>query len=159
MGSGIWPTGGGDPWASKANRWMGERGAAMVRAGLLAWGQVQKELSPRKTEGRRIGVMGVVPSPCWPTWLRGKSAAEIARNWKGQPPLWLLGFLPNLPVAQLAIEIGAQGPVETIRAKPESRKEAMERIRVWLAGQVNLVLWVEDAEGRALASVWQREES
>ena len=73
--------------------------------------------------------------------------------------MWLLGCLPNLPVAQLAIEVGAQGPVETIQTKLGFRIEAMDRIRVWLADRADLVLWVEDADGRALASVWQKGEA
>jgi len=159
VGSGIWPGGGEDPWDSKASRWMGERGAALVRAGLLAWRQGQKEFPLKKTEGRRIGVIGVVKPPSWPDWVRDRSPGTIARSWKEHPPLWLLGCLPNLPVAQLAIEVGAQGPVETIQTKLGFRIEAMDRIRVWLADRADLVLWVEDADGRALASVWQKGEA
>lgn len=151
--------GGEDPWDSKASRWMGERGAALVRAGLLAWRQAQKEVPQKKAEGRRIGVMGVVKPPSWPDWVRDRSSEVIARSWKEHPPLWLLGCLPNLPVAQLAIEVGAKGPVETIRTKPGCQIEAIDRIRDWLAGRVDRVLWVEDSNGRALASVWRKGEA
>lgn len=157
LGSGIWPAEVEDPWDSKASRWMGEGGAGLVRAGLVAWRQAQREFPQEKPDGRRIGVMGVVHRPSWPDGVRHRSPREIARSWKEYPPLWLLGCLPNLPMAQLAIEIGAKGPVETIRARPESRKEAIERIRVWLADRVDRVLWVEHWHGQALASVWQRE--
>jgi len=136
---------------------MGERGAGLVRAGLLAWQQAQKEFPPQKPDRRRIGVIGVVENPTWPVWLRGKSSGEIAQKWKEQPPLWLLGCLPNLPVAQLAIEIGAKGPVETVRAKSGSRIQALDRIRLWLEDRVDRVLWVEDSGGVAVAEVWQKE--
>ena len=159
VGSGVWPAGGEDPWDSKASRWMGERGAALVRAGLLAWRQAQKEVPQKKAEGRGIGVMVVVKPPSWPDWVRDRSSEVIARSWKEHPPLWLLGCLPNLPVAQLAIEVGAKGPVETIRTKPGCQIEAIDRIRDWLAGRVDRVLWVEDSNGRALASVWQKGEA
>ena len=158
VGVGSWPAGGEDPWDSKASRWMGERGVSLVRAGRLAWRQAQKEFPVKNLEGRRIGVFGAVESPAWPGWLRGKRAGEIALNWKEQPPLWLLGCLPNLPVAQLAIEIGAKGPVETIRAKSGARIQAMDRIRLWLGSRVDRVLWVEDSGGQAVAEVWQKEE-
>jgi len=158
VGVGSWPAGGEDPWDSKASRWMGERGVSLVRAGRLAWRQAQKEFPVKNLEGRRIGVFGAVESPAWPDWLRGKRAGEIAENWKEQPPLWLLGCLPNLPVAQLAIEIGAKGPVETIRAKSGARIQAMDRIRLWLGSRVDRVLWVEDSGGQAVAEVWQKEE-
>ena len=71
--------------------------------------------------------------------------------------MWLLGCLPNLPVAQLAIEIGAKGPVETVRAKSGSRIQALDRIRLWLEDRVDRVLWVEDSGGVAVAEVWQKE--
>jgi len=159
VGVGSWPAGGEDPWDSKASRWMGERGVSLVRAGRLAWRQAQKEFPVKNLEGRRIGVFGAVESPAWPDWLRGKRAGEIAENWKEQPPLWLLGCLPNLPVAQLAIEIGAKGPVETIRAKSGARIQAMDRIRLWLGSRVDRVLWIEDSGGQAVAEVWQKEEA
>lgn len=159
VGVGSWPAGGEDPWDSKASRWMGERGVNLVRAGRLAWRQAQKEFPVKNLEGRRIGVFGAVESPAWPGWLRGKRAGEIALNWKEQPPLWLLGCLPNLPVAQLAIEIGAKGPLETIRAKSGARIQAMDRIRLWLGSRVDRVLWVEDSGGQAVAEVWQKEEA
>jgi len=157
VGSGIWPGGGEDPWNSKASRWMGERGSGMVRAGLLAWQNAQSQFPVKNLEGRRIGVIGVVKSPVWPDWVRGKSPGEIADNWKEQPPLWLLGCLPNLPVAQLAIQVGAKGPVETIRAKSGFQAETMDRIRVWLGDKVDRVLWVQDLGDEASAEVWQRE--
>jgi len=157
VATGSWPATEKDPWDSKASRWMGERGASLVRAGLLAWRSAEKEFLLEKMEARRIGVIGVVGSPSWPDWVRRKSPGEITKNWKEQPPLWLLSCLPNLPVAQLAIEVGAKGPVETIRFKSGSQIEAMDRIRVWLAKRVDHVLCVEESSGQALASVWQRE--
>ena len=101
----------------------------------------------------------MVQAPRWPSWLESQGPGEIAKSWKKQPPLWLLGCLPNLPVAQLAIEVGARGPVETIRAGEEAQARGLERMRFWLKGQVDRVLWVESQGGRAWAAVWQREEA
>ena len=157
VAEGVWPGPRNDTWDSKASRWMEEGGAGLVRAGLLAWREAEKGFSEKRPDPRRVGVIGLVASPVWPDWLRGKSAQEIAGSWKEHPPLWLLGCLPNLPVAQLAIEVGARGPVETIRYKPTAQIEGTERMAGWLAGQVEVVIWVEQGEGQALASVWKRE--
>ena len=157
VGVGLWPRQGEDPWDSKASRWMGKRGAALVRAGLLAWQSAQKEFPMVGLTERRIGVIGVVGSPSWPDWLCGEDSGEIAKNWKQHPPLWLLGCLPNLPLAQLAIEVGAKGPVETIRAKSGSEVEAMDRIRNWMGHRVDCVLRVQDLGDQAWAEVWQTE--
>ena len=157
MGEGVWPGVGEDLWDSKAARWMAEEGVALVRAGLAAWRDAGRRVPEGSANGRRVGVIGLVQAPGWPGWLEGQGPAEIAKSWRKQPPLWLLGCLPNVPVAQLAIEVGARGPVETIRAGEEGRSRGMERVRFWLKGRVDRVLWVESFPGKAWASVWQRE--
>lgn len=135
---------------------MEARGAGLVRAGLLAWREAEKRFPDKRPDPRRIGVIGLVSAPAWPEWLSGKGSAEIAQSWKEHPPLWLLGCLPNLPVAQLAIEVGARGPVETIRWKPSARREGAERIRGWREGGVERVLWVEEEGGVARGWVGER---
>ena len=78
----------------------------------------------------------------WPEWLEGKSPAEIAALWRSKPPLWLLECLPNLPAAQLAIEIGAKGPVESRRGRSEKEETVERTLRGWQRRGVRTVLVV-----------------
>ena len=154
MAEAVWPApkGAEDPWAdAKAGRWMALAGQAVVRAGLMAWKGVEKDKS---ADPRRVGILVVGVKGSWPEWLDGKSPAEIAGLWRSKPPLWLLECLPNLPAAQLAIEIGAKGPVESRRARAGD-EEMLERVlRRWQQRGVRTVLVVNSFSETAKAEVW-----
>ena len=140
-----------DPWeGGKAGRWLGEKGGWMVRAGLRAWGlgKVGKE------EGRKVGVSGVVEGGSWPEWFEGTKSREVVERWRERSPLWLLERLPNLPVAQLAAEIGARGPVESVRERESSRGDVERRIQRWGARGVEWVVSVRLMKEGAEAEVW-----
>ena len=150
----CWPGGGGeeDPWGSaKAARWMPAAGQAMVRAGLLAWKGVLEEekASPRE---RAILVTGV--EGAWPEWLQGRSPGDVAREWRSRPPLWLLECLPNLPAAQLAIEVGVKGPVESRRGRTDDEEMVRRSLSRWQRRGLQTVLVVKLAGETAKAEVW-----
>jgi len=141
----------GDPWAgAKAGRWLGERGSAMVRAGLRAW----RESGVEEVNGRRVGIIGVGRGGKWPGWLEGVSAKEVVEKWREKSPLWLLEVLPNLPVAQLAVEIGARGPVETLRERDRVEGDVEKRIQRWGRRGVEWVVSVRLTSTGAKAEVW-----
>ena len=140
-----------DPWAgAKAGRWLGEKGSAMVRAGLRAW----KAIGVKEVEGRGVGIIGVGRGGEWPGWLEGVSAKEVVEKWREKSPLWLLEVLPNLPVAQLAVEIGAQGPVETLRERDRVEGDVEKRIQRWGRRGVEWVVSVRLTSTGAKAEVW-----
>jgi len=150
----VWPVQQGveDPWANaKAGRWMAAAGQTVVRAGLLAWKGVEKEIW---ADPRRVGILVVGVEGSWPEWLEGKSPAEIAALWRSKPPLWLLECLPNLPAAQLAIEIGAKGPVESRRGRAEGEEMVRRTLSRWQRRGVQTVLVVKLAGETAKAEVW-----
>jgi len=150
----VWPVGEAveDPWANaKAGRWMAAAGQTVVRAGLLAWKGVEKEVS---ADPRRIGILVVGVEGSWPEWLERKSPAEIAALWRSKPPLWLLECLPNLPAAQLAIEIGAKGPVESRRGRADDEEMVRRTLERWQRRGVQTVLVVRSAGETANAEVW-----
>jgi hypothetical protein len=122
----------------------------MVRAGLRAWGlgKVGKE------EGRKVGVIGVVEGGSWPEWFEGMNSREVVERWRERSPLWLLERLPNLPVAQLAAEIGARGPVESVRERESSKGDVERRIQRWGARGVEWVVSVRLMKEGAEAEVW-----
>lgn len=141
----------GDPWVgAKAGRWLGERGSAMVRAGLRAW----KASGVKEVEGRGVGIIGVGFGGSWPDWCEGAGPGEVAEGWRDKSPLWLLDRLPNLPFAQLAIEIGAKGPVETLQKRSGVEEEVGRRIQRWGARGVKWVVAVRMTESGAEAEVW-----
>ena len=151
-GRGEWSLGeeGADVWArAKAGRWLGEWGGAVVRAGLRAWAG-----SGVKAEGREVGVIGVGGGGSWPDWFEGVGAGEVAEGWRAKSPLWLLERLPNLPFAQLAIEIGAKGPVETLQQRRGAEQEVARRIQRWGSRGVKWVVTVRMTESGAEAEVW-----
>ena len=135
---------------AKAGRWLGERGSAMVRAGLRAW----KESGVQEAEGRGVGIIGVGRGGEWPGWLEGVSAKEVVEKWREKSPLWLLEGLPNLPVAQLAVEIGARGPVETLRERDGIEGDVEKRIQRWGKRGVKWVVSVRLTSTGAKAEVW-----
>jgi hypothetical protein len=141
----------GDPWVgAKAGRWLGEGGSAMVRAGLRAW----KASGVKEVDGRSVGIVGVGRGGEWPGWLEGVSAKEVVEKWREKSPLWLLEVLPNLPVAQLAVEIGARGPVETLRERDGVEGDAERRIQRWGRRGVEWVVSVQATSTGAKAEVW-----
>ena len=141
----------GDPWAgAKAGRWLGERGSAMVRAGLQAW----KASGVKEVDGRSVGIVGVGRGGEWPGWLEGVAAREVVEKWRDKSPLWLLEVLPNLPVAQLAVEIGARGPVETLRERDGVEGDVERRIQRWGRRGVEWVVSVRSTSMGAKAEVW-----
>ena len=141
----------GDPWAAaKAGRWLGEGGSAMVRAGLRAW----KVSGVGVAEVRGVGIIGVGRGGKWPGWLEGVSAKEVVEKWREKSPLWLLEVLPNLPVAQLAVEIGARGPVETLRERDGIEGDVEKRIQRWGKRGVKWVVSVQLTSTGAKAEVW-----
>ena len=141
----------GDPLAgAKAGRWLGERGSAMVRAGLRAW----KESGVQEAEGRGVGIIGVGRGGEWPGWLEGVPAREVVEKWREKSPLWLLEVLPNLPLAQLAVEIGARGPVETLRERDGVEGDVEKRIQRWGKRGVKWVVSVRLTSTGAKAEVW-----
>lgn len=151
----FWPAQEGveDPWANaKAGRWMASAGQTVVRAGLLAWKAVE---NTKSTDPRRIGILVTGLDGSWPDWLEGKSPADIAALWRSKPPLWLLECLPNLPAAQLAIEIGAKGPVESGRGRLDGEEMVERTLRRWLRRGMRLVLVVRSAGEAAKAEVWE----
>ena len=151
----VWPVGEGveDPWANtKAGRWMAPEGQTVVRAGLLAWNAVEKESGANP---RQVGILVVGVEGFWPEWLEGKSPAEIAALWRSKPPLWLLECLPNLPAAQLAIEIGAKGPVESRRSRADDEMMIQKTLRRWQRRGVRTILLVRSAGETAKAEVWE----
>ena len=141
----------GDPWAgSKAGRWLGERGSAMVRAGLRAW----MASGVKEVDGRGVGIIGVGRGGEWPGWLEGISVREVVEKWREKSPLWLLEVLPNLPIAQLAVEIGARGPVETLRERDGVEGDVERRIQRWGRRGVDWVVSVRLTSTGAKAEVW-----
>jgi len=141
----------GDPWAgTKAGRWLGERGSAMVRAGLRAW----MASGVKEVDGRRVGIVGVGRGGEWPSWLEGVVAREVVEKWREKSPLWLLEGLPNLPAAQLAVEIGARGPVETLRERDGVAGDVERRIQRWGRRGVEWVVSVRSTSVGAKAEVW-----
>ena len=141
----------GDPWAgAKAGRWLGEKGSAMVRAGLRAW----KASGVKEVEGRGVGIIGVGRGGEWPGWLEGVPAREVVEKWRDKSPLWLLEVLPNLPAAQLAVEIGARGPVETLRERDGVDGDVERRIQRWERRGVEWVVAVRSTSMGAKAEVW-----
>ena len=155
MAEALWPAreGAEDPWINaKAGRWMEPAGQTVVRAGLLAWKGVQKEGCG---DPRRIGILVVGVEGSWPKWLEGQSPAEIAALWRSKPPLWLLECLPNLPAAQLAIEVGAKGPVESRRGRTDNEKMVERTLQSWQRRGVQTVLVVQSAGETAKAEVWK----
>ena len=141
----------GDPWAgAKAGRWLGERGSAMVRAGLRVW----KVSGVEVAEVRGVGIIGVGRGGEWPGWLEGISAKEVVEKWREESPLWLLEVLPNLPVAQLAVEIGARGPVETLRERDGVEGDVERRIQRWGRRGLEWVVSVRLTSTGAKAEVW-----
>ncbi|CAM8622288.1 hypothetical protein MCEMIH22_00142 [Candidatus Methylacidiphilaceae bacterium] len=141
----------GDPWVgAKAGRWLGERGSAIVRAGLRAW----KASGVKEVDGRSVGIVGVGRGGEWPGWLEGVSAKEVVEKWREKSPLWLLEVLPNLPVAQLAVEIGARGPVETLRERDGVEGDVERRIQRWGRRGVEWVVSVQATSTGAKAEVW-----
>ena len=150
----VWPVREGleDPWANaKAGRWMGRAGQRVVRAGLLAWKGMEKASC---ADPRQIGILVAGVEGSWPEWLEGKSPAEIAALWRSKPPLWLLECLPNLPAAQLAIEIGAKGPVESRRSRADDEETVRRTLERWQRRGVQTVLVVRSAGEMAKAEVW-----
>ena len=141
----------GDPWVgAKAGRWLGEGGSAIVRAGLRAW----KASGVKEVDGRSVGIVGVGRGGEWPGWLEGVSAKEVVEKWREKSPLWLLEVLPNLPVAQLAVEIGARGPVETLRERDGVEGDVERRIQRWGRRGVDWVVSVRLTSTGAKAEVW-----
>ena len=122
----------------------------MVRAGVKAW----QASGAGEVEGRKVGVIGVGWGGSWPEWLSGMEAKDVAERWREKPPLWLLQELPNLPAAQLAVEIGARGPVETVREKKGVREDVEKRIRRWGMRGMDWVVSVRVAGKGAEAEVW-----
>lgn len=153
----AWPPSSGaakaaDPWGSaKASRWMSAQGQSVVRAGLAAWTKLKEEdkATPRERAVLVTGVEGA-----WPGWLKGRSPQEIAQEWRTQPPLWLLEGLPNLPAAQLAIEITARGPVESRRGRPEDDLASCFSMERWTRRGIRRLLWVRWNGTQACAEVW-----
>ena len=155
MAEAVWPAPEGteDPWTeAKAGRWMAAAGQTVVRAGMLAWKGAGKKKGP---DPRRVGILVVGMEGAWPGWLEGKSPAEIAALWRSKPPLWLLECLPNLPAAQLAIEIGAKGPVESRRSRADDGEMVKRVLGRWQRRGVRTVLVVRLIGGRAKAEVWE----
>ena len=122
----------------------------MVRAGLRAWGLGKLG----KEEGRRVGVIGVVEEGSWPEWLEGMSSRGVVERWRERSPLWLLERLPNLPAAQLAAEIGARGPVESVKERESSKEDIERRIQRWGVRGVEWVVSVWLTKEGAQAEVW-----
>ena len=125
----------------------------MVRAGLRAW--IASGVEGR--EGRGVGIIGVGRGGEWPSWLEGVSEKEVVEKWRERSPLWLLEGLPNLPVAQLAVEIGARGPVETLRQRNGVEGDVERRIRRWGRRGVKWVVSVRSTSMGAQAEVWEWE--
>jgi hypothetical protein len=85
-------------------------------------------------------------------------AGDVVGAWREKPPLWLLEWLPNLPAAQLAIEIGASGSVETLRPRPGARVEAEWRARRWITRGMEKIILVEAIADGAEAVVLVKEQ-
>jgi hypothetical protein len=66
-----------------------------------------------------------------------------------------LECLPNLPAAQLAIEIGAKGPVESRRSRPDDEETVRRTLERWQRRGVRAVLVVRSAGEMAKAEVWE----
>jgi hypothetical protein len=122
----------------------------MVRAGLRAW----KASGVEDAKGRGVGIIGVGRGGEWPGWLEGVAAREVVEKWRDKSPLWLLEVLPNLPVAQLAVEIGARGPVETLRERDGVIGDVERRIQRWGRRGVKWVVSVRLTSAGAKAEVW-----
>jgi hypothetical protein len=86
--------------------------------------------------------------------LEGVSVKEVVEKWRDKSPLWLLEVLPNLPVAQLAVEIGARGPVETLRNRDGVEEDVERRIQRWGRRGVEWVVSVRSTSVGANAEVW-----
>jgi 3-oxoacyl-(acyl-carrier-protein) synthase len=90
----------------------------------------------------------------------GLAHSSLGReNWTPDPaalpPLWMLEWLPNMPAAHLALQLGAGGPTHTFAA-PESAlwDEALELARSWLAsGEADCVLAASAGAGAPRAAV------
>lgn len=90
----------------------------------------------------------------------GLAASSLGREtWtpdpSALPPLWMLEWLPNMPAAHLALQLGAGGPAHTFAA-PESTlwDEALALARGWLeAGEADCVLAATDSPGAPRAAI------
>jgi hypothetical protein len=82
------------------------------------------------------------------------SEKEVVEKWRQKSPLWLLEGLPNLPMAQLAVEIGARGPVETLRERNGVEGDVERRIQRWGRRGVKWVVAVWSTSMGAKAEVW-----
>ena len=100
------------------------------------------------------GKLRIVARGEWPSWLEGISAREVVEKWREKSPLWLLEGLPNLPMAQLAVEIGARGPVETLRERDGVEGDVEKRIQRWGKRGVKWVVSVRLTSTGAKAEVW-----
>jgi hypothetical protein len=108
----------------------------------------------KEVEGREVGIIGVGRGGEWPRWLEGISAREVVEKWREKSPLWLLEVLPNLPIAQLAVEIGARGPVETLRERDGAEGDVEKRIQRWGRRGVKWVVSVRLTSTGAKAEAW-----
>jgi hypothetical protein len=108
----------------------------------------------KEVDGRRVGIVGVGRGGEWPSWLEGVVAREVVEKWREKSPLWLLEGLPNLPAAQLAVEIGARGPVETLRERDGVAGDVERRIQRWGRRGVEWVVSVRSTSVGAKAEVW-----
>lgn len=77
----------------------------------------------------------------------GLEDSSLGREaWTGDaaslPPLWMLTWLPNMPAAHIALQLGAGGPVHTFSiSSGQLWQEALVLSREWLtAGEADCVL-------------------
>jgi len=77
----------------------------------------------------------------------GLEASSLGQeSWTGTaadlPPLWMLTWLPNMPAAHLALQLGAGGPAHTFSCSSgQLWDEALTLSREWLeAGEADRVL-------------------
>ena len=67
-----------------------------------------------------------------------------------------LECLPNLPAAQLAIEMGVKGPVESRRGRAEDAAAIQRILKRWSGRGIRQVLVVRLNGEEAQAEVWSR---
>jgi hypothetical protein len=68
----------------------------------------------------------------------------------------LLECLPNLPAAQLAIEIAARGPVESRRGRSGEEGAIFPIMERWIQRGIRRVVWVRCQGEKATAEIWSK---
>lgn len=88
--------------------------------------------------GERAGVIVALDRLSWGEKDLQDAQGDLRKNLQ---PLWLLKHLPNTPAAQIAIELGATGPCQTVIHSDHAVEQATTLAEDWLRrGEAERVL-------------------